>query len=73
MKPVRNSVKAIITHQGQLLVLEMRDQQGPWFQLPGGGQNSGETLHQALTRECWEEVNARIITPAIKYVKSYAA
>jgi len=53
---VRLSVKAIIVREGRLLVLKCRDQQGFWYVLPGGGQQVGETLDQALRRECLEEL-----------------
>lgn len=73
MRPVRNSAKAIIIHQGKLLALEFLDQQGPWFQLPGGGQQPGETLHQALIRECLEEVNASVKVGELQLVREYIA
>jgi len=71
MRPVRNSAKAIIIHQGKLLAIELLDQQGPWFKLPGGGQNPGETLHQALIRECREEVNAYVCVGELLLVREY--
>jgi ADP-ribose pyrophosphatase YjhB (NUDIX family) len=71
MRPIRNSAKAIIIHRGKLLALEMRDSEGPWFQLPGGGQQPGETLHQALRRECQEEVNAQIEIGDLRLIREY--
>lgn len=71
MKSIRNSAKAVIIRDGRLLVIELRDESGPWFQLPGGGQVPGETLCQALIRECLEEVNALIHVGDLRYVREY--
>src|SRR5215216_3959860 len=60
MRPVRVSVKAIVTKDGRLLVTRNRDVEGDFFLLPGGGQESGETLTEALRRECLEEVGADV-------------
>ncbi len=71
MRPVRNSAKAVIIRDGRLLAIELRDEQGPWFALPGGGQLPGETLHQALIRECREEVNALVRIGPLRFVREY--
>ncbi len=48
----RNAAKALIIQQDHLLVLRCRDtfdeQFDEYLVLPGGGQNAGETLEQAL-------------------------
>ncbi|MRR09565.1 NUDIX domain-containing protein [bacterium] len=71
MKPIRNSAKAVIIRDGRLLAIELCDEQGPWFALPGGGQLAGETLHQALARECREEVNAAVRIGPLRFVREY--
>jgi 8-oxo-dGTP diphosphatase len=60
MPEVRLSVKAIIIREGHLLVLKCRDELGAWYVLPGGGQQVGETLDQALRRECLEELGCEV-------------
>ena len=73
MRSVRLSVKAIIIREGRLLVLRCRDQSGVWYVLPGGGQMAGETLDQALKRECLEELGCEIRMGALRFVRDYIA
>ncbi|MDI6739140.1 MAG: NUDIX domain-containing protein [Candidatus Edwardsbacteria bacterium] len=71
MKLIRNSAKAVIINDCKLLVLEMRDEDGPWYALPGGGQQPGETLHAALVRECREEANAAVTIGELLFIREY--
>ncbi len=73
MRSVRLSVKAIIIREGRLLVLRCRDQSGVWYVLPGGGQMAGETLDQALKRECLEELGCEIRMGPLRFVRDYIA
>lgn len=73
VKPVRIAPKAIIIEGGRLLVVENVDRQGVWYTLPGGGQQPGEKLSQALQRECLEEVGAQIETGRVVCVRDYIA
>lgn len=53
---IRSTAKAIILHEGKLLLNRCQDAcYGPYYSLPGGGQNQYEPLHNALARECLEE------------------
>jgi 8-oxo-dGTP diphosphatase len=50
----RVSVKAIIRdHSGKILVVKEGDSE---WSLPGGGMDHGETVHDALKRELYEEL-----------------
>lgn len=74
MKPtVRLSVKAIIIREGCLLALRCRDREGAWYALPGGGQEAGETLDEALRRECLEELGCEVSMGPLKLVRDYIA
>ena len=53
---VRSTVKAIVLHEGRLLLNRCRDaHNGEYYSLPGGGQEQFETMAEAISRECLEE------------------
>ena len=53
---VRSTVKAIVLHEGKVLLNRCRDaQNGEYYSLPGGGQEQFETMAEAIQRECLEE------------------
>ena len=53
--PVRNSAKALVLHEGKILVNRCTSRFGDYYALPGGGQREGETLLEAVRRELLEE------------------
>lgn len=76
MRHVRPAVKAVIIRDGHLLVTHNRsddDPDGEWFLLPGGGVEHGETLPEAMRRECWEEVGCDVEVHDIVMVRDYIA
>ena len=57
----RNAVRALIVKNDHILMLRKdAGARGEGFALPGGSQEAGETLHEALERECFEELGARV-------------
>jgi 8-oxo-dGTP diphosphatase len=66
-------VKAIVVREGFLLALRCRDREGVWYALPGGGQDVGETIEQALRRECQEEIGCEIRVGPLRFVRDYIA
>lgn len=53
---IRSGAKAAIVRDGCLLMQRCRTAEGfAYYELPGGGQNAGETLEEAVVRECLEE------------------
>ena len=54
---------AIIVHEGKILA--MHDERSPFYYLPGGRVQLGETAEQAVIREIQEELNvtAKIVRP----------
>jgi 8-oxo-dGTP pyrophosphatase MutT (NUDIX family) len=68
---LRNSAKAIIIRDGHLLATRHVDADGDWYLLPGGGQEPGETLVEAVRRECREETGALIEVCDLKLVREY--
>jgi 8-oxo-dGTP pyrophosphatase MutT (NUDIX family) len=71
MKHVRNSGKAIVILEGRLLVIKHRDSDGDWYSLPGGGQDPGETIADALQRECLEELGVGVDVGPLRYIREY--
>jgi 8-oxo-dGTP diphosphatase len=61
---VRNTAKAIIEYDIKVLFIKKKlENIGIYYTLPGGGQESGETIEDTILRECMEELN---INTAIK-------
>jgi ADP-ribose pyrophosphatase YjhB (NUDIX family) len=71
MRLIRNSAKAVIIRDGSLLLIRNLDKDGDWFSLPGGGQNHGETLQEALQRECQEEIGVRVQVGELRLIREY--
>ena len=69
---IRNTVRAVIIRQQQLLLLKKeQDGMGVCYALPGGAQETGETLREALIRECREEIGCTIKLQDILHVADY--
>jgi 8-oxo-dGTP diphosphatase len=70
---VRNSAKAIIFDPAtaSILLIEHVGKDGAYFTFPGGGQEHGETLTEAVQRECIEEVGARVHCGDLVVVRDY--
>ena len=61
----------MIIRDGKILVIIKQDQEGPYAVLPGGGQNWGETLPEALIRECQEEIGADVKVRKLLFIREY--
>lgn len=70
-QPVRTAARALLINEGKLLAVKMRDRGETFYVLPGGGQQSGETLPQTLLRECAEEVGLQVEVGPLVYVREY--
>jgi ADP-ribose pyrophosphatase YjhB (NUDIX family) len=67
----RNSAKAIIFENDKVLLTRNEDPEGTFYLLPGGGQNFGETLTQALVREVMEETGYIVEPGKLLLVRDY--
>ena len=68
---VRTAARAVVVRDGRLLAIAMRDREGEFFILPGGGQRHGETLAQTLRRETKEEIGVALEPGLVLYVREY--
>jgi ADP-ribose pyrophosphatase YjhB (NUDIX family) len=58
---IRNAARALIVRQNKILLLRKEGgDRGERFTLPGGAQDPGETLKEALNRECMEEIGTTV-------------
>jgi ADP-ribose pyrophosphatase YjhB (NUDIX family) len=71
MAHIRNSAKAVIIRDDKLLCIECVDSNGSFYLLPGGGQEHGETLIDALRRECLEEISADVVVQDLRFIREY--
>ncbi|WP_442600689.1 NUDIX domain-containing protein [Paenibacillus sp. KN14-4R] len=71
MKPIRNSAKAIIIENNQILLTKNEDQAGYFYLFPGGGQEKGEELKNTVIRECVEEIGYRVLPEDILFIREY--
>ncbi|MGM0599421.1 MAG: NUDIX domain-containing protein [Candidatus Rifleibacteriota bacterium] len=70
-KPLRTSAKAIIVENEKILTTRNKDLFGNFYLLPGGGQEHGETLTEALKRECYEETGVTIKVGELVLIREY--
>jgi len=69
---IRNAVRAVITRNDAVLLQRKVDDNGTErYALPGGAQEHGERLTDALQRECEEEIGARIEVIDLLFVGDY--
>lgn len=57
---IRPSAKALIIRDGQMLAIRIEDGGEVFHIMPGGGQEPGETLTEAVVREVAEEAGLRV-------------
>lgn len=53
--PVRVRAGAIVIRDDRMLLIEFDDEGEPFYEIPGGGVEEGETPRAAVLRELWEE------------------
>lgn len=68
---VRTSAKALIIENDKILLAKMKDDRGIFYIMPGGGQEHGETIPEALKRECLEELGVDVEVGSLFFVREY--
>lgn len=64
----RNSAKAIIFKDGKMLATKIKDEDEIFYIMPGGGQEVGETLEEAVKREVAEEFGILVKPISLEFV-----
>lgn len=59
-RPIRTSAKALIIRDGRMLAIRIQDGDELFHIMPGGGQQPGELLPDAVAREVAEELGLRV-------------
>jgi len=57
---IRVSAKGLIIRGGKMAAIRIRDGSDEWYIMPGGGQESEETLPEAVCREIAEELGIAV-------------
>ena len=69
MPSIGTSARAILQRDGKLLVIRYRDEHGDHFALPGGSQQHGESLTEAVVREVAEETGGIVRAGNLRFVR----
>ena len=67
-RQVRISAKAVVIQEGKLLAIKLNDGKEEWYILPGGGQESQETLPETVKREVREETGIHVACKDLLFV-----
>lgn len=68
---MRHSSRAILIKGDSILLTTNSDDEGTFYIFPGGGQENGETMHEACIRECLEETGLIVKPGELLYVREY--
>lgn len=69
---IRNAARAVIIRDSQILLLRKQGGGRPErFALPGGAQDPGESLIDALNRECMEEIGTPVDAIELVHVADF--
>ncbi|MAV39680.1 MAG: NUDIX hydrolase [Puniceicoccaceae bacterium] len=71
MQIIRSAARALIIRNRSILFVEMKNAQGVFFLLPGGGQLHGETLSETVKRECAEELGVQVSVGSLYFTREY--
>lgn len=68
---IRVASKAIIIRDDHLLVTVNSGEFPTFYLCPGGGQEHGEDAHEALRRECREEIGCEVLVGDFAFLRDY--
>ena len=67
----RVSAKGLLHQDGKVLFIEYTDHRGPYYSLPGGGHEMGESLQECAVREMKEEVGLDVVAGDLLMVREF--
>ena len=67
-REIRNSAKALIIKDGKMAAIKISNGNEEWYIMPGGGQESEETLPEAVCREVAEELGIEVECKELLFV-----
>lgn len=67
-RSIRPSAKALIIKDGRMLAIRIKDGDETFHIMPGGGQEPGESLTDAVAREVAEELGLRVMPGDLAFV-----
>ncbi|MGP3690810.1 NUDIX domain-containing protein [Streptomyces sp. IBSNAI002] len=68
---VRNAAKAVILHDGRILLQRAHWEGQECYPLPGGGQHPGEALDVTVRREVLEETGLEVTVERLLWLREY--
>lgn len=68
---IRSSVQAVVINNKKILCVKKYAYNKLMYLLPGGGQEHGETLKEAVIRECFEETGIKVEAKELLYIQEY--
>jgi 8-oxo-dGTP diphosphatase len=71
IRKIRNSAKAVIVQNEYVLLTKNTDYRGVFYLFPGGGQEPGEELKDAVARECIEETGMAVEVGELLHIREY--
>ncbi|QSO47346.1 NUDIX domain-containing protein [Alicyclobacillus mengziensis] len=68
---IRTTGRALLIHDGHVLAIKYQENNQVFYALPGGGQETGESLHQNFKRECQEELGIDVKIGELMFVREW--
>ena len=59
-RQIRTSAKGLVIQDGRMLAVKLKDEDGIFYIMPGGGQTAGELLTETVEREVAEETGLSV-------------
>lgn len=68
---IRTASRALLIQDNHVLAIKYKEEDSVFYALPGGGQETGESLHKNLQRECQEELGIDVKIGELIFVREW--